>query len=414
MTYSTTINSTITKETEATKARAGSSKSEMVKKRKTTKKRAVVKVSKDIYQLVTDRIIAALESGVKPWACPWDRTNECSMLPMNFKTKANYSGVNILLLWSETVMKGFSSPYWLTYNQAVELGGNVIKGQKGTSIIFYKNWEKENDDGKMERIPMLKSFTVFNIDQVEGIEKPTVTVAEVREKNEFVTLDHVVEAINATEIKINHCGVQAFYSSTHDEITLPMVDRFNSSCDYYATAWHELVHATAHKTRLDRNLKNSFGSKDYAFEELIAELGSAFCCADLGIVGEVQHENYIASWLERLNGDKKFIFKAASQATKAHQWLFKKEATQSKSKEVVSNKRKRQLPFNIPAINNELESLALHLKVDPDLIDVLSVKNDIHHFTYNNKKYAVAHRSKNLPSGTVSLYFNSRDRKSVV
>lgn len=140
MTYSTTINSTITKETEATKARAGYPKNEMVKKRKTTKKRAVVKVSKDIYQMVTDRIIAALESGVKPWACPWDRTNECSMLPMNFKTKANYSGVNILLLWSETVMKGFTSPYWLTYNQAVELGGNVIKGQKGTPIIYYKNW----------------------------------------------------------------------------------------------------------------------------------------------------------------------------------------------------------------------------------------------------------------------------------
>ncbi|AZL86114.1 DUF1738 domain-containing protein [Aliivibrio salmonicida] len=314
MTYSTTINSTITKETEATKARAGYPKNEMVKKRKTTKKRAVVKVSKDIYQMVTDRIIAALESGVKPWACPWDRTNECSMLPMNFKTKANYSGVNILLLWSETVMKGFTSPYWLTYNQAVELGGNVIKGQKGTPIIYYKNWEKENDDGKTEIIPMLKTFTVFNLDQVEGIEKPAVTVAEVREKNEFVTLDHVVEAINATGIKINHCGIRAFYSSAHDEITLPMVDRFNSSYDYYATTWHELVHATGHKTRLDRNLKNSFGSKDYAFEELIAELGAEFCCADLGIVGEVQHESYIASWLERLNGDKKFIFKAASQA----------------------------------------------------------------------------------------------------
>ena len=214
MTYSNTINSTITKETAAIKARAGSSKSEMVKKRKTTKKRAVVKVAKDIYQMVTDRIIAALESGVKPWACPWDRTNECSMLPMNFKTKANYSGVNILLLWSETVMKGFSSPYWLTYNQAVELGGNVIKGQKGTAIIYYKNWEKENDDGKTEIIPMLKTFTVFNLDQVEGIEKPAVTVAEVREKNEFVTLDHVVEAINATGIKINHCGIRAFYSGS--------------------------------------------------------------------------------------------------------------------------------------------------------------------------------------------------------
>ncbi|AZL83568.1 DUF1738 domain-containing protein (plasmid) [Aliivibrio salmonicida] len=327
MTYSTAINSTITKETEATNVssfeQSDSSKNEMGKKRKISRKRAVVRVSKDIYQMVTDRIIAALENGVKPWACPWDRTNECSMLPMNFKTKTNYSGVNILLLWSETVEKGFTSPYWLTYKQANELGGNVIKGQKGTTIVYYKSWEKENEDGKIETIPMLKTFTVFNIDQVDNIEKPVAMVKESREKNEFVTLNHVENAIKNTNMTINHCGVRAFYSPAHDEITLPMVDRFNSSYDYYATAWHELVHSTGHKTRLDRDLKNGFGSKDYAFEELIAELGAEFCCADLGIVGDVQHESYIASWLERLNNDKKFIFKAASQASKAHQWLLK-------------------------------------------------------------------------------------------
>ncbi|MHC5780315.1 ArdC family protein [Aliivibrio fischeri] len=327
MTHSTAINSTITKETKATNVspfeQSGSNKNEMGKKRSFGKKRAVVKVSKDIYQMVTDRVIAALENGVKPWVCPWDKTNECSMLPMNFKTKTNYSGINILLLWSETVEKGFTSPYWLTYKQANELGGNVMKGQKGTTIVYYKNWEKEDEEGNKEVIPMLRTFTVFNIDQVENIEKPMVTVKETREKSEFVKLSYVEEAIHNTEIKINHCGVRAFYSPAHDEITLPMVDRFNSSSDYYATAWHELVHATGHKSRLDRDLKNSFGSKDYAFEELVAELGAAFCCADLGIVGDVQHESYIVSWLERLNGDKKFIFKAASQASKAHQWLLK-------------------------------------------------------------------------------------------
>ncbi len=325
MTYSHAIHSTISNQPKATKLSnlesQATAKNEMGKARKASKKRKAVKVAKDIHQIVTDRVIAALESGVKPWACPWDRTNECSMLPMNFKTKSTYSGINILLLWSETVEKGFSSPYWLTYKQAAELGGNVIKGQKGTAIVYYKMWEKENEDGEKETIPMLKTFVVFNLDQIENIEKPAVSVNETRTKHDFEVLEHVEDAIAKTNITIKHCGVRAFYSSSHDQITMPEKDRFQSSSDYYATAWHELVHATGHSSRLDRNLKNSFGSKDYAFEELVAELGAAFCCADLGITGEVQHESYIAGWLSKLNSDKKFIFKAASLASKAHQFL---------------------------------------------------------------------------------------------
>ena len=325
MTHSTAIHSTITNQQQATKfsnlESKASSKNEMGKGRIASKKRKVVKVAKDIHQIVTDRVIAALENGVKPWACPWDRTNECSMLPMNFKTKSTYSGINILLLWSETVEKGFSSPYWLTFKQATELGGNVIKGQKGTAIVYYKTWEKENEDGEKELIPMLKTFVVFNLDQIENIEKPAVSVNETRTKHDFEVLEHVEDAIAKTNITIKHCGVRAFYSPSHDQITMPEKDRFQSSSDYYATTWHEIVHATGHRSRLDRNLKNSFGSKDYAFEELVAELGAAFCCADLGIVGDVQHESYIAGWLEKLNSDKKFIFKAASLASKAHQYL---------------------------------------------------------------------------------------------
>jgi len=325
MTYSNAIHSTISNQPKATKLSnlesQATAKNEMGKARKASKKRKLAKVSKDVYQIVTDRVIAALENGVKPWACPWDRTNECSMLPMNLKTKSTYSGINILLLWSETVEQGFSSPYWLTYRQAQELGGQVMKGQKGTQIIYYKLWEKEGEDGEKEAIPMLKTFTVFNLDQIEGIEKPAVSVNETRTKHDVEVLDHVEEAIAKTTITIEHRGVRAFYSPSRDRVTLPEKDRFQSSSDYYATAWHELVHATGHQTRLDRNLKNSFGSNDYAFEELVAELGAAFCCADLGITGEVQHESYIASWLEKLNSDKKFIFKAASLASKAHQFL---------------------------------------------------------------------------------------------
>ena len=327
MTYSTDINATITTQQITTKGVAlrtqGSSKNESSKSKSKSKKR-VAKVAKDMYQIVTDRIIAALENGVKPWACPWDRTQQCDMLPMNFKSKAQYSGVNILLLWSETVEKGYSSPYWLTYKQAAELGGNVIKGQKGLEIIFYKTWEKKNEQGEGEKIPMLRSFVVFNLDQIENIEKPVTAIKEERIKNnEFEVMAHVDDAILATGAVINHVGVRAFYSPSQDTITMPTQDRFTSSSDYYATLWHELTHSTAHKSRLDRKLTGGFGSQDYAFEELIAELGAAFCCADLGVFGEIQHKSYIASWLKALNNDKKYIFKAASLASKAHQFLLK-------------------------------------------------------------------------------------------
>ncbi|WP_419208241.1 ArdC family protein (plasmid) [Photobacterium leiognathi subsp. mandapamensis] len=325
MTYSAANHSTITNQFEATNVspleQSGSNKNEPSKSKRKGKKR-VAKVTKDMYQIVTDRIISALENGVKPWACPWDKTQQCDMLPVNFKTKAQYSGVNILLLWSETVEKGYSSPYWLTYKQAAELGGNVIKGQKGTAIIYYKLWEKKKRGRGGGKIPMLKSFTVFNLDQIENIEKPAVTVNEERIKNnELEIMPHVDNAILNTGAVINHLGVRAFYSPSQDTITMPTHDRFQSSSDYYATLLHELTHWTAHKSRLDRNLKGNFGSKDYAFEELVAELGAAFCCADLGVFGDVQHESYIASWLKALNNDKKYIFKAASLASKAHKFL---------------------------------------------------------------------------------------------
>ncbi|EEZ39244.1 ArdC family protein [Photobacterium damselae] len=274
-----------------------------------------------MYQLVTDRVIAALEQGVKPWSCPWERSNQSTMLPMNLKTGARYTGINVLLLWSSAAERGFTSPYWLTYKQAQELGGNVVKGQKGTTIVFYTLWEKEDGDGKLDRIPMLKTFTVFNLDQLENIDKPDLISEPTYTKNEFNLLPHVEAAIEKTHAQIEYRGSRAFYSLGDDKIVIPNRDRFHSQSDLYATIWHELVHFTGHPSRLDRNIMNQFGSKDYAVEELVAELGAAFCCADLGIIGEAQHESYIASWLHRLRNDKRFIFKAASLASKAHQFL---------------------------------------------------------------------------------------------
>jgi len=306
-----------------------------VKKSKSKTKKTVV----DIYQMVTDKIISALENGVKPWACPWDRTQEFGQMPLNFKTKNPYSGINILLLWSETVEHGYSSPYWLTFNQAKEMGGNVIKGNKSTQLIFYKPWERENAAGEKEIIPMLKTFRVFNLDQIEGIEKPVLKPAvSLVEKHEFIENVEAESVIRGTGITIHHTGNQAFYRPSTDEICMPPKALFNHSDNYYSTILHEITHATGHKKRLDRSMAGRFGSSDYAFEELIAELGSAFSCAELGIFGngETQHACYIASWLKKLNEDKKFIFQAASAAAKAHRWIFKIEINNDKEVKKVA------------------------------------------------------------------------------
>lgn len=270
--------------------------------------------SKDFYQDVTDQIIAALEQGVKPWVCPWDAT---SALPTSLFSGNDYSGINILLLWRSMFTNGFKSSHWVTYKQARELGGNVLKGSKGTTITLFKPWKKIRDSGEEETIPLLKKFTVFNYEQTENLPEPPPTTIS----NDIKRFDRIEDAIKSTGIEIQHSSPKAFYSPQRDLVNLPEFQLFKTADDYYSTAWHELVHATGHKSRLDRKINNRFGDKDYAFEELVAELGSAFCCASLGINGEVQHDSYIASWLEKLRGDKKYIFKAASQAAKAHQLL---------------------------------------------------------------------------------------------
>lgn len=275
----------------------------------------------DMYQHVTDQIIKSLESGVKPWECPWNRSS-IGELPQNFISKKSYSGLNILLLWIASVEKNLTSRYWLTYKQIVDLGGNV-KGQKGTKIIFYKTLEKENEAGETKKIPMLKSYTVFNADQIEGIVFPTTKPATLEKPvKKLNCIPHVEMIIEDTGARISEHGEKAFYRPSTDEIVMPEKKLFSNIHDFYAVLLHELTHWTGHKNRLSRDQKNTFGSKDYAFEELIAELGSAFLMADLNISGEYkQHENYIASWLKVLNDDKKFIFKAAAAASKAHQFI---------------------------------------------------------------------------------------------
>ncbi|MDC5711133.1 ArdC family protein [Vibrio europaeus] len=272
----------------------------------------------DFYQTVTDQIIEALEAGVKPWACPWDRTHD-SGIPSNASTGSFYNGMNIMLLWMSAARNSFSSSSWVTAKQAIDLGGWIRKGEKGTRIFFYKMVKKRDSEDENDTYPMLKTFFVFNTDQVENVD---FGKEQDFEPNENVKrLEHAEAFIDNTGANISYGGQKAFYRPSTDEIVIPEPSRFRSTADLYATICHELVHYTGHRSRLDRDIKGEFGSKDYAFEELVAELGSAFLMASLGIDGEVQHESYIANWLEALKNDKKFVFKASSLASKAHKYL---------------------------------------------------------------------------------------------
>lgn len=279
--------------------------------------------TQDLYQTVADSIIEALEAGVKPWVCPWQRVNGMSGIPANYTTGATYSGINIMLLWASASKQGFTDGRWLTYKQAEAKGAQVRKGEKGTTAIFYTTLEKEDEQGETTKIPMLKTFTVFNVLQIDGLPLET-TEPDVSPASEPAAFDLFPQAETLMQqcgATITERGQAAYFRPSTDEIVLPERHLFDDAANFYATALHELVHWTGGKGRLNREMKGRFGSEGYAFEELIAELGCAFLMADLGVVGDVQHDSYIASWLNALKNDKRFIFKAASFASKSHQFL---------------------------------------------------------------------------------------------
>ena len=279
---------------------------------------------RDIYQEVTDQMIALLEGGVSPWSCPWDRSGEWT-LPVNHSTDSFYQGINIPLLWIAQEQRGFTSSRWMTYKQSAAVGGQVRKGEKGSMIIFFKPWEKgtgekdANGQEIIEKIPVLRSFTVFNLDQIDGVEVPEQAPAN----GGFDPIEAVETVLVASGVKIHESGTRAFYCSSTDQITLPERARFAFADDFYATALHELTHSTKHKSRCDRQrYETQISGGAYAFEELVAELGAAFSMAWLGLQGTVpDHASYIQSWLSVLKADKKAFFRAAAQAQKAHDWI---------------------------------------------------------------------------------------------
>ena len=287
-------------------------------------------MKKDIYQEVTNSIIEALENvSLSDYSAPFARLT-AQLSPVNPITEKDYNGINTLILWLQQQAHGYKSNEWGTFRQWKEKGANVKKGEKSSMIIFYKRVEKKdeaNTDDERAFYNCLKSYCVFNADQVEGYE-PTVTL----ETGDFGTVERIAEIekfVASSGAVINEDQGRASFSPADDVINMPPKGLFfdngqSATENYYAVLLHELTHWTGGKSRLDREqVGRTTDEQKYAFEELIAELGSAFLCSHFRIKqhGRDDHTRYIKSWLRALKNDKKFIFKAASQAQKAVDFL---------------------------------------------------------------------------------------------
>ena len=281
-------------------------------------------VRRDLYQHVTNSILEDLERGVRPWLKPWSVSHVGGSILPRRHNGIPYQGVNVLLLWSEAMARGYTATTWMTYRrQALELDGYVRKGEAGTLVVFADRItrKEDGDNGEsVERsIPYLKSYTVFNVEQIDGL--PPQYLAQPSAPTPVETRHAQAEDfIAATRAVVRFGGDRAFYAPAFDVIQLPPLPAFRDTESYYSTALHELTHWTGHPFRCARKLNgHRFGSESYAFEELVAELGSAFLCAELGIMPEVRddHAAYLASWLAVLKHDKRAIFRAASQAQRA-------------------------------------------------------------------------------------------------
>lgn len=283
----------------------------------------------DVYTQVTNNIIAAIEAGAGDWQMPWHRSGQGLNRPVNIDTTNAYRGINIVSLWASAQARGFSTGTWGTYRQWQNKGCQVRKGEKSSLVVFYKEFdvEEQKDDGDTEsgKRLMARASSVFNADQVDGFEAPPLP----EPKDSAQILDTAEAFIAATGADIRHGGNRAFYRSSDDFIQMPERERFmgtetsTATESFYATLLHELTHWTGSAKRCDRQFGKRFGDDAYAVEELVAELGAAFLCADLGITLEPRpdHAAYIDNWLKVLKADKKAIFTAASQAAKATDYL---------------------------------------------------------------------------------------------
>ncbi|MES9970975.1 MAG: zincin-like metallopeptidase domain-containing protein [Candidatus Thiodiazotropha sp.] len=292
----------------------------------------------DVYTRITNKIIADLEQGVRPWMKPWNAEHAAGRItrPLRHNGQA-YNGINILMLWSAAVTSGYSAPIWMTFKQAKELGAHIRKGEKGELVVYANTITRteENADGEEvdQTIPFMKGYTVFNVEQIEGLPSQYYQLAD-PVLDPVQRIEHAEKYFAATGAELHHGGNQAYYSVTHDRIQLPPFESFRDAESYYATLAHETTHWTRHKSRLDRDFgRKQWGDEGYAREELVAELGSAFLSADLGLTPEVRddHSAYIESWLEVLKKDKRAVFQAAAHAQRAVDFLHGLQASENEA-----------------------------------------------------------------------------------
>ncbi len=292
----------------------------------------------DLYQSVTDRIIAALEAGTPPWVCPWSGVPGTSA-PANLASGRPYRGINVLLLNVQAMLAGYTFNRWLTYRQAQALGAQVRRGETGTQVVFFKMLEVDGAGDRASApssasgpasgcgttdatvVPLLRSFTVFNAAQIDGLPEGLLPVER---PVSWSPVDAADELVTASGAVVRHGGEQAFYSPASDLIQMPPQGRFDSAESYYRVLLHELTHWTGEASRCARPLQGRQHIEAYAFEELVAEIGSAFLCGHCGLPGSLQHASYVEHWLEALKSDRRLIFTAAAQAQKAADFLIGK------------------------------------------------------------------------------------------
>ncbi|MDA2937173.1 zincin-like metallopeptidase domain-containing protein [Acidobacteria bacterium AH-259-A15] len=277
----------------------------------------------NVYEIITDRILEKLEQGTVPWHQPWSQE-----MPKNLVSKKAYRGINVFLLGST----GYANPYWLTFRQTKPLGGHIRRGEKSTPVIFWKIYKKDtgevdkNGESIVRRMPVLRYYNTFNVQQCEGIPEDKIPPLEnARDFHPIKEAEKTVQGMPQCP-KIEYREARAFYRPSVDTVNMPQPEAFTSDEEFYSTLFHELTHSTGHQSRLGRldtdNLA-PFGSRDYSQEELVAEMGSAFLCGHCGIVDRIIDNSsaYIAGWLQRLRSDEKLIVIAAAQAQKAADFI---------------------------------------------------------------------------------------------
>jgi len=277
---------------------------------------------RDIYAEVSARIAAELERGAAPWVKPWSATPGQNT-PQNAVSNRPYSGCNVILLWFAR-NRGWATPRFLTFKQALEAGGNVRKGEHGTKVYFVKQLhvkDGEGVDAETRLVPMLREYTVFNVDQCDGLPDSIRAGKPMRVRNPDTRDALADDFLRSTSADIREGHGEAYYVPSHDFISIPAFSAFKGADHFYNVAFHELTHWTGHKSRLDRDLKDRFGSRNYAAEELVAELGAAFLSAEFGFDGDVRNAGYIATWIDLLKADKRAFFTACSKASKAADYL---------------------------------------------------------------------------------------------